>query len=549
MKSITYSILIFIFLMIFQISYAQEAKELIQKVQHTNNLNEKHKLYSDIGNIYFQTSDYKNALKYYLKAFEIAEKTREPYKIAASCNNIASVYNETENYDQSLVYSSKGLKYAEKAKDFGVLADLYGTKGTSHYQKYEDNIAIINYKKAIYFDSITNDLLSLGFRYRNLGAVYIENGPREKGFEYLKKSLIIYKQFGDTSRYFSNLVALSESYSKANQLDSAKRYIEKASPFLARFKNDFSRLDDYYYAFYEIYERKGDYLNALKSYKKHDAMNDSIVGIESNEKLHEMQVKYETVKKDNQIKTQNIKIEQDKKNQILLFLLIILLVVLFTAISIFIRKTHKTNLKLQDAIKNKLLVEKTFEAQENERTRIAKELHDGIVQDLTVLKMNLSSNDNKEVIEPKLSKITKELRELSYQMMPIALKELGLIPALEDLFFRSFTQKGIAFNFEAFLIEERLDEKIEVNIYRICQELINNSLKHANATEINIVLRKKDDILTLIFEDNGQGFDVLTVRNGIGLTSLKSRLDAINGQIEFDSAINKGTTAFIKINL
>ncbi len=544
---------IFIFMTFFfilcQTTFAQEAKKLIQKIEHTKDPQKKYKLYSDIGQIYFQTSDYKNALKYYLKAFAIAEKTKEPYKIAATCNNLACIYNETENYDQSLVYSSKGLKYVEKTKEYGVIADLYGTKANSHYQKYEDNIAIINFEKAIYFDSITDNLQSLGFRYRNLGAVYIELGPKEKGFEYLKKSLLIYKQFGDTSRYFSNLVALSESYSKANQLDSAKLYIEKATPLLPKFKNDFSRLDDYYYAHYEIYERKGDYLNALKNYKKHDAMNDSIVGIESNEELHEMQVKYETVKKDNQIKTQNIKIEQDKKNQILLFLLIILLVILFTAIFIFIRKTHKTNLKLQDAIKNKLLIEKTFEAQENERTRIAKELHDGIVQDLTVLKMNLSSNDNKEVLEPKLSKITKELRELSYQMMPIALKELGLIPALEDLFDRSFTQKGIAFNFEAFLIEERLDEKVEVNIYRICQELINNTLKHANATEINIVLRKKDDILTLIFEDNGQGFDVLNVKNGIGLTSLKSRLDAIEGQIEFDSTINKGTTAFIKIKI
>jgi signal transduction histidine kinase len=274
-------------------------------------------------------------------------------------------------------------------------------------------------------------------------------------------------------------------------------------------------------------------------------MNDSIMGIESNEELHEMQVKYETVKKDNQIKTQNIKIEQDKKNQILLFLVIILLVVLFTAI--FIRKTYKTNLKLQEAIKNKMLIEKTFEAQENERTRIAKELHDGIVQDLTILKLNLTNNNYKEEIEPKLTKITKELREISCQMMPIALKELGLIPALEDLFERSFTQKGIAFNFEAFLLENRLDEKIEVNIYRICQELINNSLKHANATEINIILRQKNQLLTLIFEDNGQGFDISKVKQGIGLTSLKDRLEAIHGQIEFDSTINKGTTAFVKI--
>jgi signal transduction histidine kinase len=194
-----------------------------------------------------------------------------------------------------------------------------------------------------------------------------------------------------------------------------------------------------------------------------------------------------------------------------------------------------------------MLIEKTFEAQENERTRIAKELHDGIVQDLTILKLNLTNNNYKEEIEPKLTKITKELREISYQMMPIALKELGLIPALEDLFERSFTQRGIAFNFEAFLLENRLDEKIEVNIYRICQELINNSLKHANATEINIILRQKNQLLTLIFEDNGQGFDISKVKQGIGLTSLKDRLEAIHGQIEFDSTINKGTTAFVKI--
>ena len=174
-------------------------------------------------------------------------------------------------------------------------------------------------------------------------------------------------------------------------------------------------------------------------------------------------------------------------------------------------------------------------------------MHDGIVQDLTILKLNLTNNNYKEEIEPKLTKITKELREISYQMMPIALKELGLIPALEDLFERSFTQKGIAFNFEAFLLENRLDEKIEVNIYRICQELINNSLKHANAKEINIILRQKNQLLTLIFEDNGQGFDISKVKQGIGLTSLKDRLEAIHGQIEFDSTINKGTTAFVKI--
>jgi signal transduction histidine kinase len=79
--------------------------------------------------------------------------------------------------------------------------------------------------------------------------------------------------------------------------------------------------------------------------------------------------------------------------------------------------------------------------------------------------------------------------------------------------------------------------------------LINNTLKHAGATEINIILRKKDNLLTLIFEDNGNGFDLLNIKNGIGLNSLKDRLEAIHGKVEFDSEINKGTTAYIKINI
>jgi signal transduction histidine kinase len=259
------------------------------------------------------------------------------------------------------------------------------------------------------------------------------------------------------------------------------------------------------------------------------------------------EVKYQTKQKEEEIKDQKLVIDKKRNENLFLIILSSLSILIFVIIFVFLRKNHQLKTSMLIRKQKEESLNKIIEGQENERTRIAKELHDGIVQDLTILKMNLANNNYREEIEPKLSKITKELREISYQMMPIALKELGLITALEDLFDRSFTLKGIAFNFEAFLIEERLDEKIEVNIYRICQELINNTLKHANATEINIILRQKDKLITLIFEDNGLGFDPLTVKQGIGLTSLRDRLEAIHGKIEFDSTLNRGTTAFVKI--
>jgi signal transduction histidine kinase len=261
----------------------------------------------------------------------------------------------------------------------------------------------------------------------------------------------------------------------------------------------------------------------------------------------EADVKYQTKQKEEKIKAQKLELKKEQNEKIFLLILILFSVFIFVIIYLFLRKNHhlKTSLLIRKQKEESL--QKIIEGQENERTRIAKELHDGIVQDLTVLKINLSEINEKSELESKLTKITKELRELSYQMMPISLKELGLIPALEDLFERSFTKNGISFDFEAFLMEERLDEKIEVNIYRICQELINNTLKHAKATEVNVVLRKMDNILTLIFEDNGQGFDISSSKSGIGLTSLKSRLASIQGEIEYDSELNKGTTAFIKV--
>ena len=259
------------------------------------------------------------------------------------------------------------------------------------------------------------------------------------------------------------------------------------------------------------------------------------------------EVKYQTKQKEKEIQNQKLIIDKKRNENLFLIILSSLSILIFVIIFVFLRKNHQLKTSMLIRKQKEESLNKIIEGQENERTRIAKELHDGIVQDLTILKLNLTNNNYREEIEPKLTKITKELREISYQMMPIALKELGLIPALEDLFERSFTQRGIAFNFEAFLLENRMDEKIEVNIYRICQELINNSLKHANATEINIILRQKNQLLTLIFEDNGQGFDISKVKQGIGLSSLKDRLQAIHGQIEFDSTINKGTTAFVKI--
>jgi signal transduction histidine kinase len=239
--------------------------------------------------------------------------------------------------------------------------------------------------------------------------------------------------------------------------------------------------------------------------------------------------------------------EKRQKENYLILLVLVVSVVLIAFLVLYLRNTKKNA-----AIKLRFQEERLasiIEGQEQERARIAKELHDGIVQDLTVLKMEMSNLNQESESINKLDKITKEVRELSYQMMPVTLREMGLISAIEELLHRSLSKNGIAFELEHFNYEERLSDKIEVSVYRICQELLNNVLKHAGASRVSVMIRKSETQLTFIFEDNGKGFDTETSKKGIGLESLNSRIAFLNGNLEIDSSEQKGTTAFIRIPL
>lgn len=199
-----------------------------------------------------------------------------------------------------------------------------------------------------------------------------------------------------------------------------------------------------------------------------------------------------------------------------------------------------------------------IEGQEIERTRIARELHDGVVQQIgsVILKSRnlftkknlIDEKESKELIES-LENSNKDLRNISHQMMPRALKELGIIPALNDLLEGSLKYANIKYSLEHFNIDERLPQKIEVTIYRITQELINNIIKHSKASEVNVQLFNTNNTVILILEDNGVGFSSAKNKKGIGLLNISSRLDLVKGDVNFEPSPKSGTLVTIKIPL
>jgi len=197
--------------------------------------------------------------------------------------------------------------------------------------------------------------------------------------------------------------------------------------------------------------------------------------------------------------------------------------------------------------------------QEVERERIAKDLHDSLGGLLSTIKLQVDKihlSDDKGDRIPEVTKATdlldvavSEVRTISQDLQPGALKRLGLVPAINDLVNRYQSNSGPEISFQHYGIPTELDQNFALSIYRIVQEILNNALKHAEATEIFVQLNKEDDALVIHVEDDGKGFDPDQKFKSMGLANIRSRVNYLKGSMEIDSREGLGTSFLIHLGI
>ncbi len=206
-------------------------------------------------------------------------------------------------------------------------------------------------------------------------------------------------------------------------------------------------------------------------------------------------------------------------------------------------------------------LQRLIEAQEDERKRIARDLHDELGQQLSVLRLQLEVAKKlcqDEVVCDKIDEIQliaqsidKGIDFLAWELCPAALDDLGLISAIDNYLKQWSHHSGIkAELFDSSLKKARLAPTLETNIYRIVQESLNNIHKHAQATNVEVILEKRDDLIVLVIEDNGIGFNIKDKKkrsNGLGLTGMKERAALMGGTLEIESKVGRGTTIYVRI--
>ncbi len=308
---------------------------------------------------------------------------------------------------------------------------------------------------------------------------------------------------------------------------------------------------------------------AMEFYLKYDQLKDSIFSEESVKQIAEMQTKYDTEKKeqDNQLLTKEnavkeavIKQQATQRNLLLLSIIAILALalLLYNRFKLKQKTLFQEELNKQQALRSKAVID----AEEKERMRIAQELHDGLGQQLSAVKLNMSSlessidlktNEQKLMMKNALEIIddsVKEVRSVSHSMMPNALLKSGLAAAVREFLNRISSADKLKIELEIHGLNERLESTMETILFRVLQEIVNNIIKHSQATKVNIQIIRHDQELTLMVEDNGIGFDISKIKSdGIGLKNIQSRIEFLNGTVDFDSQPQKGTTVIIEVPL
>jgi two-component system, NarL family, sensor kinase len=512
-------------------------------------------IYNNLGIIYKQMGNYEAAIAHYLKGAEKDIKNGFLYGAAAKQANIGNLYFTINDKERGIEYSRKAQKLFKKIDHKSGEALMYNNIAAAYYLMDKLDSAIFNFEKSLVINKLEQNTSEISRNLNNLGVISSKNGEFNKAISYHSEALGIWKQIGNKREESVVLGNLGTDYGLSGDLESGVAYLKNALE-ISKKLNIPPVIQDQYAALAEVYESNKQFDEAIEYYKKHYSLKDSLFNAERVDQVNELNIKYEAEKKDREISEQKLAItsqEQTLHQQRNWIITIAISIVALVVILILVIRNYKIGKKTLEKEQEVKSMNAMIVGEEKERSRIAKELHDGVAGSLAAIKMRLeNANLGKQVeVNESISLLTqtsREVREISHNLMPEMLNKQGLLEGINNYLANIQSASNLKIDFQEFGMKERLVPHLELTIYRILQELITNIVKHAGATEVIVQLSRVADLLSITVEDDGKGMNTMK-SDGIGIEGIKSRLGYINGKLNIDSEEGKGTSAYIEIQL
>ena len=529
------------------------------------------KSYNILGSIALELEDHNLALKSLIKGLEQFKSVNHKPGIAASLNRVGIFYAKREDYESARKYFEESLPIFTDLQRTDQVVNILNNIGVSFFQEKKYDKALEYYFRSLNLAKENSLNEKLPVRELNIGKTYKEMKDFSSAAKFLNQSLASAEAYSNNRIICLAILHLGILEGIQNKHSKALKHLTKGLDLAIKLQDKDTEAQ-YYQHLSSTYAALERYPQAYKNYLKFDMLKDSLTSISRNNEILVLQNQFEA--RQNEQKIAILQHAADKKNIIIYAVLIgtgLLILSFFLIIVNYKNKQKSLNLihlqkeeisrqKINDLLKDQELISirDKLEGQENERKRIAQELHDGVGGTLASIKMALLKlYKNTELkqgftdIVERLDLACEEVRTVSHNLIPPVFHNSPLTDVIKEFVREISDSKEVNIYYEFYPKQEleTISKNVQVDIYRIIQELLTNAIKHADASEINLYLTKHDDYINLMVEDDGKGFQPDMAHSGIGLKNIQSRVTSLKGSITIDSNPGAGTTVTVDLAL
>ena len=532
--------------------------------------------YYNLGRDYTDRSDFVLASKYFNLALDIAEKNNFYLTQAQVYNDLGMLYGVNKQHSRSIEYRKRSIAISEKYNFKRAAAVAKYNLGGSYLTLGYNNQDTVKLALTLTLDALKlmkelKDTAMIITFSSGISQAYNDAKQYDNALNLLSDAEKMIKARGKEKAYVTHYIRVGSTLQAQKKYNEALKYYFMGLALSKKYEMP-QWTYNYYIGIADTYEAMGNYKKANEYNKLYSEVQESVTNKENFAAAADIQNKYEREKKEKEI----IKLEAENKekstqNKILIGLTLGLLALAFLGYRNFrnrqkIAEQHEAlqQQKIAELEKDKqlLAIDSMLKGQEDERNRIAKDLHDGLGGMLSSVKMSFThmkenlimSAENVGVFEQSIAQLDStisELRKIAHNLMPEALVKFGLDDAIKDFCTSMMSATHINIIYESMGESRKLDNTANTYIYRIIQELINNAVKHAKPTQILVQLTTTPNKVMMTVEDNGQGLDnnKLAVSKGIGIANIEHRVNYFKGNLEFENNTPHGTVVNIELNV
>ena len=561
------------------------------------------KIFQKLGRLSRESDDFVKAIEFHNRALSLAEERNDTNEIISCLNQIGTNYRRIGAYEDAATFHYKALRYSEQQCDTTpevILKNkVTSLNGIGNIYLMLDNLdaAHTTFLSALEGEKQLSSDLGMAINYANIGSIFESKAMYDSARVYYEHSMehnriansalgisLCHNHFGHLAELQGNFDEALREYHAAydimekgtdrwhwmeaclsiirvniakDDLKTAAVYIDRAEATAGELRsNDYLTL--VYKTKYSYFEKKGDFRRALDNYIISHHYADSTLNLKNVNHIHNLRVLYETERKEVEITA--LKNEKQLMRWLAISGAALFLLIIIVFFFLWRWTTQKKRLAEQRIIqlqqeKQLIATQAVLDGEVQERTRLARDLHDGLGSILAAAKYNLvdiKNTSDREVIDVErfdkavnlLDESMREMRRVAHHLMPDSLSNSGLKQSITD-----FCNSVPHVKFTYYGDETRLDPKLEVMIYHIMHELVSNALKHSGAEHILVEIVRYDDKIALTVQDDGCGFDDTTESEGMGLSNIRTRVAAYNGNLLIDSKVGVGTEVNVELRI